>query len=227
MIRCIIVEDEPLARKLLEEYCGKLSSLELLGSFSNGLDALDFLKTAEADLVFLDIKMPDLSGLELAKLLKQACRFIFTTAFAEYALEGFELNAVDYLLKPFDFARFLRAVQKVEQSTLASTKEEDFLFVKDGRVWRKLMLQSIYYIQGAKDYVTFHFEEGKLMSLMTLKELESELSEKGFIRIHQSYIINKLQIQSFSNDKVEVNAQFLPVSQSYKLAFKRAMSIPE
>lgn len=227
MIRCIIVEDEPLARKLLEEYCEKLSSLALLGSFSNGLDALDFLKTAEVDLVFLDIKMPDLSGLELAKLLQKECRFIFTTAFAEYAIEGFELNAVDYLLKPFDFARFLRAVQKVEQSTPVSTKEEDFLFVKDGRVWRKLALQSVYYIQGAKDYVTFHFEGGKLMSLMTLKELESELTEKGFIRIHQSYIISKRQIQSFSNDKVEVDGQFLPVSQSYKLAFKQAMSIPE
>ena len=225
-LSCLIIDDEPYARKLLLDYCGRISDLKVLGDFSNGLEALQYLNRHEVDFIFLDIKMPGITGIDMLNSLQKPPKVIFTTAFAEYAVDGFELDAVDYLLKPFDFPRFLKSLNKAEAS-LQSRKTEsvqkpgsDFLFVKDGRELVKLQLNELLYIKGQKDYVMFVLKDRKVMSLMNLKDLEEELIKSDFVRIHQSFIINAQHIASVANDKVKVGHEFLPVSQSYKLSFK-------
>ncbi len=222
MIRCVIIDDEPMARSLLIDYCKRVPSLHLVDEFSNGFSALDFLKKNEIDLIFLDIKMPDLTGLDLIRILDQRAKVILTTAFPEYALDGFELDVVDYLLKPFDFSRFLKAINKASnylESGSVAASVRDYLFIKDGRDLIKVHYANLQYIKGAGDYVTFCLEDKKIMTLMTLKELEIELPGDRFVRIHQSYIVNKGWIQRVSGDKVEVAGTFLPISRTYKKLF--------
>ncbi|MBO3699575.1 LytTR family DNA-binding domain-containing protein [Roseivirga sp. E12] len=221
-LKCIIIDDEPLARKLLVDYCQRVDYIELLGDFSSGLTALTFLKDHTVDLIFLDIKMPDFSGLELSKSIGQSPSIIFTTAFAEYAVDAFELNAVDYLLKPFDFGRFVKAINRLKavESVASKNGEEkakDFLFIKDGRELVKVYFKDILYIKGQKDYVQFQMRGSKILSLMNLKDLENDLPESQFIRIHQSYIVNLEHLQSISNDKVKIMEEYLPISQTYRL----------
>ena len=230
-LKAIIIDDEPLARKLLNDFSSKVPFLEVLGSFSNGLEALEFLKQQSPDLIFLDIQMPDITGLELIRVMRERPQVIFTTAYAEYAVEGFELDATDYLLKPFDFTRFLKAVTKAferlpgqSQPVTADVEDTDFLFVKDGRELVKVRLSDIRYIKGQKDYVQFHTRNGKLMSLMKMRDLEQDLPTKGFLRIHQSFIINTRHIEAIANDKVLIGGEYLPVSQSYKQSFKAFLS---
>ncbi len=229
-IKCIIVDDEPLARKLLIDFCEKVPFIELLGDFSSGLQAMSFLRDNPVDFLFLDIKMPDISGIELIKVIDPKPKIIFTTAFAEYAVDGFELDAMDYLLKPFDFPRFLKAVNKVsdqlqdkqiEKLKASKNQRDDFLFVKDGRSLVKVHFNEVLYIKGMKDYVTFHCPDKKVMSLMNMKDLEKDLPGEQFLRIHQSYIINIDGITSINNDKVNIAGEFLPVSQTYKQTFKK------
>lgn len=225
-LSCLIIDDEPYARKLLLDYSGRIPDLKVLGDFSNGLEALQYLNRHEVDFIFLDIKMPGITGIDMLNSLQKPPKVIFTTAFAEYAVDGFELDAVDYLLKPFDFPRFLKALNKAEAS-LQSRKTEsvqkpgsDFLFVKDGRELVRLQLNELLYIKGQKDYVMFVLKDRKVMSLMNLKDLEEELNQKEFVRVHQSFIVNAQHIASISNDKVKVGTEFLPISQSYKLSFR-------
>ena len=225
-LNCLIIDDEPLARKLLLEYCSRMPDLVVKGNFSNGLEALQFLHKNSVDFIFLDIKMPGITGLDMINSLRNPPKVIFTTAFAEYAIDGFELDAVDYLLKPFDFPRFLKAVNKMQSSLktkpseTAQSTSSNFIFVKDGRELIKLQLSEILYIKGQKDYVMFVMKDRKIMSLMNLKDLEEELNRKEYVRIHQSFIINAQHIASISNDKVKVGNEFLPISQSYKLGFR-------
>lgn len=226
-LNAIIIDDEPLARQLLQDFAEKVPFLEICGTFSNGLDALEKLRKTAIDLVFLDIQMPDITGLELLQAVPHKPQVIFTTAYAEYAVEGFNLDATDYLLKPFDFARFLKSVNKA-YAKLPDKKpaepvvepKEQFLFVKDGRELVKVLFRDIRYIRGQKDYVMFITPERKLMSLMTMKELETDLPSDQFLRIHQSYIINKSHIDSITSDRVQIAGEYLPVSQSYKQSFK-------
>ncbi|MCE7992083.1 MAG: response regulator transcription factor [Roseivirga sp.] len=228
ILRSIIIDDEPLARELLQDFADKVSFLEIVASFSNGVEALTYLQQHKIDLVFLDIQMPDITGLELLKTLSSRPRVIFTTAYAEYAVEGFNLDATDYLLKPFDFPRFLKAVNKVmelyllenQPKTIAEDEKDDFLFIKDGRELVKVWFDEIDYIQGQKDYVLFKTTSRKLLSLMNMKDLERDLPQDKFLRIHQSYIINTSRIQSLSRDQVTVADETLNVSQSYKQAFR-------
>lgn len=225
-LSCLIIDDEPLARKLLLEYCSRMPDLKVLGDFSNGLEALQYLNKHSVDFIFLDIKMPGITGIDMLNSLRNPPKVIFTTAFAEYAIDGFELDAVDYLLKPFDFPRFLKAVNKVQVSLSPKSAEivqsaaSDFIFVKDGRELVKLQLKEILYIKGQKDYVMFVMKDRKVMSLMNMRDLEDELNQQGFVRIHQSFIVNAQHIASISNDKVNVRGEFLPISQSYKLSFR-------
>ena len=219
----VIIDDEPMARKLLLDYAGKVPFLEILGDFSNGISALEFLKSNAVDFIFLDIKMPDISGLDLVEVMNPTPEIIFTTAFAEHAVKGFELNAIDYLLKPFDFKRFLIAVNKVSDRLETKVEKEkgefrkdDFIFVKDGRALVKVFFNDIYFIKGMKDYVNFHTSVGKIMSLMNMKDLETDLPLPDFLRVHQSYIINTNKISTISNDKVKIADQHIPVSQTYR-----------
>jgi len=222
MIRCMIIDDEPFARKLLQEYCGRLPNIEVVGTYSSGMEALAGLQRRSVDLIFLDIRMPGLSGLELVQSLPQVPKIIFTTAFSEYAVKGFELDAVDYLLKPFDFPRFLKAVNKATArlQEASSPATDEYLFVKEGRHMVKLLLSDIRYIQGQKDYVMFHTTERRVMSLMNLKDLAKRLAEHQFLRVHQSFIVNTAHLRRCSTEEVQIGDEVLPVSQSYRHLLK-------
>lgn len=226
MIRCLIVDDEPYARKLLEEFIQKLPELTLVGAAADALSARSILSKQKVDVLFLDIQMPDLTGIDFLKSTTHRPLVIFTTAFAEYALEGFELDAVDYLLKPFDFNRFLKAVNKITERLSSGvtriekdkTAERDFLFVKDGYKLVKVDLKSVLYIKGSREYVTFVNENSKVMSLLSLKDLEEDLPPE-FVRIHHSFIVHIDAIQSISKEEVTIGGESIPIGATYKKRF--------
>ncbi|AWV98079.1 LytR/AlgR family response regulator transcription factor [Arcticibacterium luteifluviistationis] len=232
-IRCIIVEDEPLARKLMEEYVRTTPSLELLKSFGNPLQALEFLREEEVDLLFSDIQMKEITGLTLLKLLQKKPMVVLTTAYSEYAIEGFDLDVTDYLLKPITFERFLKAVEKVTQrfkdkqpvikvveSKGAVPSANEFIFIKDGTKLLKIRLKDILYIQSLKDYVKVKTADKQIVSLQTMKSLEGSLPSNMFIRIHNSTIIAFDAIEEIERDKVKILDQYFPISDSYKKSFK-------
>lgn len=231
-LSCIIVEDEPMARNLLTQYIEKVTSLTLLAAFSSPLDALEFLRTNEPDILFLDVQMPEITGIALLKILKKKPFVILTTAYSEYAIEGYELDVTDYLLKPITFERFLKAVEKITQrltpaldntiidkSTIVSN-QNDFIFVKDGTKLVKVKLSEIRYIEGLKDYVRIHTPKGKITTLQRLKILEEQLPQQQFIRVHHSYIIAIEWIEVVHRDKVAIGKEMIPISDTYRKAFK-------
>jgi DNA-binding LytR/AlgR family response regulator len=228
-LTCLIVEDEPLARSLLTDYVKKIPSLELIAACSNPLETLEILKTTPVDLLFLDIQMPELTGIGLLKALTKKPMVIFTTAYSEYALEGYELDVVDYLLKPVTFERFLRAVNKAQIHSTAQPNKpamsigDDFIFVKDGTKLVKIMINDILYVEGLKDYVTIYTKTQKVVSLQRLKALEEQLPASLFVRIHNSYIVSLRAITSVHKSEVEIGTAFLPVGETYKKAFKEAI----
>jgi two-component system, LytTR family, response regulator len=228
MIRCLVIDDEPYARELLREFIAKLPNLKFEGAYSSALGALPALNKKAIDVIFLDIQMPDISGIDFLKTLDKRPCVIFTTAFAEYALEGFELDVVDYLLKPFDFNRFLKAVNKLtlrmEKSIPGGYTVEknqgraDFIFVKDGNKLVKVELKSILFIKGTREYVTIHTRNKKIMSLQTLKNLELELPPE-FIRVHNSYIVFIPSVGIISKNEVEIEGETIPIGITYKKNF--------
>lgn len=227
MIRCVVIDDEPYARQLLTEFIAKVPSLKFEGAFSSALTALPALSKKNIDVLFLDIQMPDISGIDFLKTLDKKPMVVFTTAFAEYALEGFELDVADYLLKPFDFGRFLKAVNKltprVESSVSHGTLEpsaarKDFIFVKDGTKLVKINLAEILFIKGTREYVTIVTSDSKIMSLQAMKALEEELPE-NFIRVHNSFIVNINSINSIAKNEIEIGDEIIPVGITYKKSF--------
>jgi two-component system LytT family response regulator len=228
MIRCIVIDDEPYARQLLTEFIARLPNLRSEGAFSSALSALTVLQTRPVDVIFLDIQMPDISGIDFLKSLDKKPGIIFTTAFAEYALEGFELDVIDYLLKPFDFNRFLKAVNKVSQRlekmaavpepSEKNTDKPDFIFVKDGSKLVKVELKKILFIKGSREYVTIHTQDKKIMSLQTLRTLETELPQE-FARVHNSYIVNIPSVGTISKNEVEIEGEIIPIGITYKKSF--------
>lgn len=228
-ITCLIVEDEPLARNLIKDYVSKVSYLTLIDSFSNPLDAIDALRKKPVDLLFLDIQMPEITGISLLKALQRRPLVILTTAYSEYALEGYELDVVDYLLKPITFDRFLRAVEKASERLTrqpgASEKNggdagQPFVFVKDGTKLIKVRWDDILYVEGLKDYVTIHTRQQKVVTLQRLKSLEEQLPPDKFIRIHHSYIVAVEAIDAIHKGEVQIGAAYLPISDSYRKVFK-------
>ena len=237
---CIIVEDEPLARSLMENYIQKVPYLQLVQSFSDPLKALEFLRENTVDILFSDIQMPEITGIALLKILQKKPLIILTTAYSEYAIEGYELDVLDYLLKPITFERFLKSVEKASlrlngkllpktpeknvsenlPSNIPSESVQPFIFVKDGTKLVKIRLNEIMYIEGLKDYVTIYTTQQKIVSLQTIKSLESTLPEKQFIRIHNSYIIALEWIEAIQREKVQIGKVFLPISDTYRKAFK-------
>jgi two-component system LytT family response regulator len=228
-ISCLIVDDEPLARNLLSDYVKKIPSLELKSTCEGPLQALEFLKTTPVDLLFLDIQMPEITGIGLMKVLPKKPMVIFTTAYSEYALDGYELDVVDYLLKPISFERFLKAVNKVQaritttQPAAAQPTADDFIFVKDGTKLVKIMINDILYVEGLKDYVTIHTKTQKVISLQRLKSLEEQLPASLFARIHNSFIVSLRAITSIHKNEVEIGTAFLPVGETFKKSFKEAI----
>lgn len=217
-LQCIIVDDEPLAVEILEEYISKIPWIACKAVFDSGMAALDYLSKEHADLIFLDIQMPDLSGIQVAKLLKADIHVIFTTAYHEFAVEGFELEVTDYLLKPISFERLLKAVERVKPARLEADNNEssDYLFVKAEYKIIKIRHSEILYIEGMKDYLRIVTDTQKVMTLQSFSKLLPSLPEKRFMRIHKSYVISLDAIESIEKGKVKIGEQFIPIGESYK-----------
>ncbi len=224
---CIIVDDEPLARQGMELNIANVSTLKLLGSFSNALAASDFLRKENVDLMFLDINMPELSGLDFLKSLRDAPMVIFTTAYPQYALESYELEAIDYLVKPIRIERFLKAVNKAENylkllqqegnnNSQVEKIEDDYVFIKADRKYFKIYFKDILYIEGLKDYVVIYTGDNKIITSMNVKTIAAQLPPAIFARVSKSYIVNTLHIVSFDNELIYINNQEIPLGQSFK-----------
>lgn len=220
-IQCVILDDEELARTLLETYVQKLDYLECKASFENPLEALDYLKAEEIDLLFLDIQMPQIKGTDFAQLISNyGIRIIFTTAYSEYAIRGFELSALDYLLKPITFNRFLSAVEKYPKQ---NKPPENTLVIKSGYDFHKVLYTDIVYIKSESEYVTYHLENGKkIMAYQSLSKLATSMPPT-FMRIHRSYIVNKSKITSLKGREVVVSGNQLSVSDTYYEGLKKAV----
>ena len=228
-ITCIIVDDEPMALNLVESYVEKTPFLVLRKKCSSAIEAMEFLKTEPVDLLFLDIQMPDLTGIEFSKMLPKDTRVIFTTAFDQYALEGFKVEALDYLLKPFDYAEFLTAANKAstwfalvkgKQETMLSEKKE-FLFVKSEYKQLRIKLADVLYFEGLKDYIKIWLKDHSkpILTLMSLKSLEEELPETQFLRVHRSFIVSLNNIEVIERSQIIINNQRITVSDQYKQKF--------
>ena len=234
-LRCLILDDEQYARVLLEQYVQKLPSLELIGKCKNPLEAYALKQRFSVDLIFLDIQMPELTGIEFLHTLQEKPMAIFTTAFPEYAMDGYELDVVDYLLKPIRFERFLKAVNKASnrvQVTRTTTRvaqpalenvpfllksdSKDYLLVKSEHRVHKIKYDQICYIKGMKEYVVFKLFSGRVFSLLSLKSLEEELPNDQFVRIHKSYIVSIEKINILEGNQIHVGQEKLPIGNSYK-----------
>ena len=223
-VRCHIIEDEEMASKLLELYVSKLPVLELVAVSHNPLHALESLKTNPVDRLFLDIRMPEMTGLAFLELLPNRPLAILTTAFSEFALESYELDVVDYLKKPITFERFLKAVQKAEQRlqpTAAKTppNDPDYIFIKEGTRFVKVDLDDILFIEGLKNYAAIHTVSEKIVSLQRLKALEDQLPAARFIRVHNSYIVAKRAISSVKENEIRIGAAQIPIGETYLKGF--------
>jgi len=223
---CIIVDDEPLARQGMQMNIEQIASLQLLGSFSSAMAANDFLRKEEVDLIFLDINMPELNGLDFLKSLRNPPLVIFTTAYPQYALESYELDAVDYLVKPIRIERFLKAVIKADNYLQllqqAGNKHQvekiadDFVYVKADRKFFKISFKDILYIEGLKDYVIIYTVDNKIITAMNVKTIAAQLPVSIFARVSKSYIVNVLQISSFDSEMVYVQNNEIPLGQSFR-----------
>jgi len=229
MIRTIAIDDEPLALQLVTGYILKTPGLRLESQFDNPLDASEFIADNMVDLIFVDIQMPDLTGIEFTRLLEKGPKIIFTTAYEKYALEGFKLNIVDYLLKPFSYEEFLVSVRKVqklirleEKSPAKVEANEDFLFLKSDYKIKRINFNDIIYIEGFKDYVkVFTLGNSKpLLSLSSLKNLESKLPPDKFMRVHRSFIVNIQKINTIDRSRIVFGKEYIPVSDQYKDKFQ-------
>ncbi|MDP5201038.1 LytTR family DNA-binding domain-containing protein [Flavobacterium sp. DG2-3] len=223
--KCIIVDDEPPATRILENYIGKVNFLEKEGVFNDSLKALEFLNSKSVDVIFLDIQMPQLTGLQLSKIISKNIKVIFTTAYPDFALEGFELNAVDYLLKPISFERFYQAVSKLnsepKSETVIAPNSRDFIFIKtDGKnKFQKVFLADILYVESLQNYVCIHTSKQQIITHSSLKNVIESLPSTDFIQIHKSYVVSLQHIESTDNFSVFVNEKELPIGATFKDAF--------
>jgi DNA-binding LytR/AlgR family response regulator len=228
-LRTIIADDEPFALELLKSYVEKVPFLELVGACKSAVEVMEKLEEeAEIDLLCLDIQMPSLTGMQLAKTLgADGPKIIFTTAFEEYAIEGYKVNAIDYLLKPFSFEEFLAAAQKAKRlSSNSETKLEDYIIVKSDYKLRQIELDDIIYIEGLKDYVKIYRESAdkSLLTLMSMKKLEAKLPEDRFMRVHRSFIVNLNKIKVVERGSIVFGKEHIPVSDKYKEHFQEFLN---
>jgi two-component system, LytTR family, response regulator len=231
-IKCVAVDDEPLALDIIKDYAGKIPFLELTGAFDNALESIDFIKKNKIDLLFLDIQMDDLTGIQLLKVLNPKPNVIFTTAYDSYALQGFELDAVDYLLKPISFERFLKAVNKVYEKLNVDSKSEvkhvehteytpgdDYFFVKTEFRLEKVCFSDILYIEGMGDYLKIVMPNKRLMTLQNFKKMEEMLPHNRFYRVHKSYIVALEKIENIERNRIKIGDMLIPISDTYKKPF--------
>ncbi len=230
MIHTIAIDDEPLALQLVAGYIEKTPGLELVGKFDNPLDAFEFMNREAVDLIFVDVQMPDLTGLEFTRAIAKGPKVIFTTAFEKYALEGYKLNVVDYLLKPFSYDEFFAAVQKALNLLRLEQKHHEeqieanneFLFLKSEYKIRRINFNDILYVEGLKDYVKVYLknEPKPILSITTMKLLESKLPENKFMRVHRSFIVNLEKIETIERSRIIFGKVYIPVSDPYKDKFQ-------
>jgi DNA-binding LytR/AlgR family response regulator len=220
-LSCIIVDDEPVARKILQEFTEQVPFLELNGKFESAVKAEEFLKSTPVDLIFLDIEMPKVSGLQLLKRLDCDSMVILTTAFPQYALDGYELDIIDYLLKPFALHRFLKAVHKAKdyfqmKGPSASALPPSYIFIRSEKRIEKVELNDILYAEVLGNYLTVYTDRKKIIAYLTMKSLESQLSPVDFIKIHQSFLVNRSKIESVEGNEIKIGTRSLPISRNYR-----------
>lgn len=224
-INCVIVDDEPVARNILETFVAKIPNLNLVKTCKNAMEAFEIANSKNIDLFFLDINMPDISGLSLAKSINKKSKIIFTTAYREYAVDGFDLQAVDYLLKPIAFDRFLQAVNKFFETQSVISKQvnveeksvkNNYIFVRSERKMVKIIFDEILYIESLSDYLKIHTKDTVLVTRETISNLEMKLPSQQFFRIHRSYIVNLNKTDSYTNEFVEIEKKAIPISRTYK-----------
>ena len=228
MIRCITIDDEPLALKQMANYIDKTPYLELKGEFENAFEAVSFIQNNEVDLMFVDINMPDLNGMDFVKSLSNPPKVIFTTAYSEYAMDGFKVNAVDYLLKPIGYADFLKAATKAKElyfndnETITSLEHgEDYLFIKSEYKLIRINYADIRYIEGMREYVRIYLDNDKpVMALMSIKKLVEHLPLTDFMRVHRSYIVNLSKITTIERNRIVFGKTYIPISDQYKSDFQ-------
>lgn len=228
-IKCLIVDDEILAQNVIEKYISTMPTLQLAGKCDNAIEAISFLHNNQVDLLFLDLNMPELSGLDMLKTLSKPPKVILTTAYSEYALESYEYGVVDYLLKPIKLERFIRAVNKVVD--LMGKSEESWdnassqsIFVREDQVSYQIPLNDILYVEAYGNYLKVHTPGKVYVPRETMHDMEDKLPVEGFLRIHKSYIINLARIESVSGNRVFINNKEIPVGEMYKLALKQKIS---
>ncbi|MBK5279847.1 MAG: response regulator transcription factor [Bacteroidia bacterium] len=220
-LSCIIVDDEPVARKILQEFTEQVPFLDLQGKFESAMKAEEFFKSNQPDLIFVDIEMPKVSGLQMLKRNNIDSMVILTTAFPQYALDGYELDIIDYLLKPFALHRFLKAVQKAKdfyemKTQSGNTLPSSYIFIKSEKRIEKVELNDILYAEVLGNYVTICTAHKKIIAYLTMKSLESQLSSTDFIKIHQSFLVNRSKIESVEGNELKVGAKSLPISRNYR-----------
>jgi DNA-binding LytR/AlgR family response regulator len=223
VLKCLIVDDEPPAIRLLEKYVSKVPFLELIATTTSSLEALSKIEEGSIDLVFMDVQMPDLTGLQLSKIVKGKTNIIFTTAYPQFALQSYEVDAIDYLLKPFEFERFYEAVLKVKNTFQAEVKEvpkevNDFIFIKtDGKNnFEKVYVNDICYIEGLKNYVAIHLKDKQVITNNTLKSIEDFLPASEFVKTHKSFLVSLRHITKTDSLSVYINGKSIPIGDTYK-----------
>ncbi|UII74794.1 LytTR family DNA-binding domain-containing protein [Flagellimonas sp. HMM57] len=232
-MKCIIIDDEPLAIDLLEGYCDKMGFVEVIGTFTNPLNAISIVKEGNIDLIFCDIELPQISGVDFIASLENRPLVIFTTAYSQYAVEGFELNAVDYLVKPIPYHRFIKAVSRAKElltkkekpakanvfpSYGAKNESQKFIFVKSEHESVKINLDEIQYVQGLKDYLKIHIAGSNktILTLLNFKEMLDKLPQNQFIRVHKSFLVNINFIQSVQRNRIVIDDIRIPIGESHK-----------
>jgi len=224
-INCIIIDDEPLSRKGLKEYIADIDFLNLLGEFDNPLNATELIACGEVQLLFLDIQMPKITGIDFFKTLKNPPAVIFTTAYPQYALDGFEVNALDYLVKPVSFERFLKAAMKVKEffevrqknkTELVPGTTAEYFFIKADNKLVKIFFENILYVEALQNYVTIHTPEKKYISYLTFKSVEDYLPADRFIKVHKSFIISAAKVDSIDGNEIRMGQHHIPISRSFK-----------
>lgn len=220
-IDCIIVDDEPLAIKLLENHISKIDDLRLVGTAGNALEAYKLIKLKKVDLIFLDIQMPDLTGIDFLKSLNNKPKTIFTTAYREFAIEGFELEAVDYILKPITFERFFKAVERVLRKE-TEEKEEEFIMLRSNGFQHKVFLKMILFFESQGNDVKVILKDGKsIVAKYKISDLEIYLTTKGFLRIHRSFLINLKEVKALGNNEIVIDSFTIPVGRSFKENYEK------
>lgn len=229
MIRCLVVDDEPLALDILEDYITKVPFLTLVKTTTSAIEGLSLVQSDAIDLVFLDVQMPELTGIQFLKIINGKCDVILTTAYSQYALDGYDLDVVDYLLKPIAFDRFYKAAQKVLQShgngngatpePVPASSSHDFIFVKTEHKIQKIYLDDILYIEGLKDYISIFTKTERIITLQNMKKMEESLPAKSFIRVHKSYIVAIGKIESIERSRIQIGDKIIPIGDTYREYF--------